>query len=139
MYYNDERAFAPSIILGHEMTNIKLPKLVIMAAGMGSRFGGLKQITPMDDFGHLLIDFSIYDAIQAGFKDIVFIIKHEIEADFRAAIGNRIEKAANVSYVFQELDMLPKGFTVPEGRVKPWVHHTLYFAVKMLGDSSSFP
>jgi NDP-sugar pyrophosphorylase family protein len=122
------------------MTNIKLPKLVIMAAGMGSRFGGLKQITPMDDFGHLLIDFSIYDAIQAGFKDIVFIIKHEIEADFRAAIGNRIEKAANVSYVFQELDMLPKGFTVPEGRVKPWgTSHAILCCKDVLGDSSFVP
>ncbi|MDO5410050.1 MAG: sugar phosphate nucleotidyltransferase [Lachnospiraceae bacterium] len=94
--------------------------LVIMAAGMGSRYGGLKQIDPVDTEGNLIIDFSIYDAIQAGFKKIVFIIKKEIEADFKERIGNRIEKLADVSYVYQEVDTLPEGFSVPEGRKKPW-------------------
>lgn len=96
------------------------PKLVIMAAGMGSRYGGLKQIDPVDEYGNIIIDFSIYDALRAGFEDIVFIIKHEIEKDFKAAIGERMKKHANVEYVYQQLDMLPEGFSVPEGRVKPW-------------------
>lgn len=96
------------------------PALVIMAAGMGSRFGGLKQITPVDNSGHAIIDFSLFDARRAGFKKVVFIIKHAIEADFRAFIGERMEKYFDVSYVFQELDSLPEGYTVPEGRIKPW-------------------
>ena len=91
-----------------------------MAAGMGSRYGGLKQIDPVDEYGNIIIDFSIYDALRAGFEDIVFIIKHEIEKDFKAAIGDRMQKHANVEYVYQQLDMLPEGFSVPEGRVKPW-------------------
>ena len=96
------------------------PALVIMAAGMGSRFGGLKQITPVDDRGHAIIDYSLFDARRAGFKRVVFIIKRAIESDFRAFIGNRMEKYFDVSYVFQELDALPQGYSVPEGRVKPW-------------------
>ncbi len=96
------------------------PVLVIMAAGMGSRYGGLKQIDPIDDQGHMIIDFSIYDAIKAGFEKIVFIIKKENESDFREKIGNRIEKHVQVEYVFQSLDNLPEGYSVPEGRVKPW-------------------
>ena len=96
------------------------PTLVILAAGMGSRFGGLKQITPVDDFGHSIIDFSLYDAYRAGFRKVAFIIKHEIEEDFKAAIGRRIEKYMDVSYVYQQLDVLPEGYSVPEGRVKPW-------------------
>lgn len=96
------------------------PVLVLMAAGMGSRFGGLKQITPVDDRGHKLLDFSLYDARRAGFRKIVFIIKKSIEADFRAAMGARMEQYFDVRYVFQELDRLPEGFSVPEGRVKPW-------------------
>ncbi len=99
---------------------MKKPALVIMAAGMGSRYGGLKQIDPIDEYGNIIIDFSIYDALRAGFEDIVFIIKHEIEDDFINAIGKRMEKRANVHYVFQQLDMLPEGFEIPEGRVKPW-------------------
>ena len=103
------------------------PALVILAAGMGSRFGGLKQITPVDDHGHAIIDFSLYDAYRAGFRKVVFIIKHEIEADFKAVIGRRMEKYFEVEYVFQQLDRLPEGYTVPEGRVKPWgtAHATL--------------
>lgn len=96
------------------------PVLVIMAAGMGSRYGGLKQIDPVDAEGDLIIDFSIYDALQAGFEEAVFIIKKENEADFKAAIGDRIEKYIKVRYVYQELTALPEGFTVPEGRVKPF-------------------
>ena len=96
------------------------PTLVILAAGMGSRFGGLKQITPVDPFGHAIIDFSLYDAYRAGFRKVAFIIKHEIEADFKAAVGRRMEKYFDVSYVFQQLDKLPEGYAVPEGRVKPW-------------------
>ena len=99
---------------------MKKPVLVVMAAGMGSRYGGLKQIDPIDKDGDIIIDFSIYDAIQAGFEKIVFIIKKENEADFRAAIGDRMSKHIQVEFVFQDLHNLPEGFTVPEGRVKPW-------------------
>ncbi len=96
------------------------PTLVIMAAGMGSRFGGLKQLTPVGPAGELIIDYSIHDALAAGFGDVVFVIKHAIEDAFKENIGNRIEKYAPVQYVYQELDKLPAGFTVPEGREKPW-------------------
>ena len=100
--------------------NTNNPTLVIMAAGMGSRFGGLKQITPVDPQGHKIIDFSMYDAWRAGFRDLVFIIKKEIEEEFKEAVGNEAEKHFNVQYVFQEVDDLPEGFTVPAERGKPW-------------------
>ena len=96
------------------------PTLVILSAGIGSRFGGLKQIKAVDDHGHAIIDFSLYDAWRAGFRRVAFVIKHEIEEDFKAAIGRRMEKYYDVSYVFQQLDRLPEGCAVPEGRVKPW-------------------
>lgn len=96
------------------------PTLVIMAAGMGSRFGGLKQMTPVDEEGHFIIDFSLYDAYQVGFRRVAFIIKREIEQTFRETIGARMEKWFHVDYVYQELDRLPEGFAVPEGRRKPW-------------------
>ncbi len=96
------------------------PVLVIMAAGMGSRYGGLKQIDPVDREGHIIMDFSIYDAKRAGFEKVVFIIKKENEADFKEAVGRRIEKVMEVAYVFQELTNIPEGFEIPEGRVKPW-------------------
>ena len=96
------------------------PYLVILAAGMGSRYGGLKQIDAVDDKGNVIIDYSIYDAIESGFKNIVFIIKKSIEEDFKNIIGNRIEKKANVYYVYQEVEALPEGYAVPEGREKPW-------------------
>ena len=99
---------------------MKDPVLVVMAAGMGSRYGGLKQIDPVDREGHIIIDFSIYDAVRAGFKKIVFIIKKENEEAFRAAIGDRVSRQIEVSYVFQDLHNLPEGYEVPEGRVKPW-------------------
>ena len=96
------------------------PVLVVMAAGMGSRYGGLKQIDPVGGHGQLIIDYSIFDARRAGFETVVFIIKHEIEADFKAAIGDRLSKVMDVRYAFQQLDDLPAGYAVPEGRVKPW-------------------
>ena len=96
------------------------PALVVLAAGMGRRYGGLKQIDPIDKEGHLIIDFSIYDALKAGFEKIVFVIKHEIEKDFKASIGDRISEIVKVEYVYQELDKLPQGYSVPQGRVKPW-------------------
>ena len=99
---------------------MKRPVLVIMAAGMGSRYGGLKQIDPIDEQGHIIIDFSIYDAIKAGFKKLIFIIKKEMEADFKEIIGNRMEKHVEVEYVFQEMDQIPQNFKVPENRVKPF-------------------
>ncbi len=100
---------------------MKNPELVIMAAGMGSRYGGLKQIDPIDDAGHIIIDYSIFDAMRAGFRDVTFIIKKEIEKDFREVMDEHLKgKDINVKYVYQELDKLPDGFSVPNGRVKPW-------------------
>ena len=96
------------------------PVLVIMAAGMGSRYGGLKQIDPVDEEGHIIMDFSMFDAKRAGFEKVIFIIKRENEADFRAAVGDRMEIYMEVSYAFQEIDNIPDGCQVPEGRVKPW-------------------
>lgn len=99
---------------------MKKPVLVIMAAGMGSRYGGLKQIDPVDEQGNIIIDFSIYDAVKAGFEKIVFIIKKQIEEEFKKSIGERIAKYVEVEYVYQELFKIPEGFSVPEGRVKPF-------------------
>ena len=99
---------------------MKDPVLVIMAAGMGSRYGGLKQIDPIDEEGNLIIDFSIYDAIKAGFKKVIFVVKGELQKDFKERIGDRVEKQVEVAYVHQRLENLPEGFVVPEQRVKPW-------------------
>ena len=99
---------------------MKKPVLVIMAAGMGSRYGGLKQIDPIDEQGHIIMDFSIFDAKRAGFEKVVFIIKKENEADFRETVGKRIENQMEVAYAFQDIHNIPEGFEVPEGRVKPW-------------------
>lgn len=96
------------------------PVLVVMAAGMGSRYGGLKQIDPVGNHGQLIIDYSIFDARRAGFETVVFIIKHEIEEPFKEAIGNRLSKVMNVKYAYQQLDNLPAGYSVPESRTKPW-------------------
>lgn len=94
--------------------------LVIMAAGMGSRFGGLKQAAPVGTNGEMIIDFSVYDAKKAGFEKAVIIIRKDIEKDFRAACGKRIEKMIDVAYVYQEKDALPKGYQLPDIREKPW-------------------
>lgn len=99
---------------------MKKPVLVVMAAGMGSRYGGLKQIDPVDTQGHIIMDFSIYDAVKAGFEKVVFIIKKANEADFKAAIGDRLSKVIDVEYVFQDLQSIPEGYEVPADRVKPW-------------------
>lgn len=99
---------------------MKKPVLVIMAAGMGSRYGGLKQIDPVDAQGHIIMDFSIYDAKRAGFEKVVFIIKKENEQDFREAIGSRAEQYMETAYVYQDIRNIPEGFAVPKGRVKPW-------------------
>ncbi len=109
------------------------PVLMIMAAGMGSRYGGLKQIDPIDEQGHIIMDFSIFDAKRAGFEKVVFIIKKENEADFKEAIGKRIEKVMEVEYVFQDVHNIPAGFAVPEGRVKPWgTAHAVLSAIDVI-------
>ena len=95
-------------------------ELVILAAGMGSRFGGLKQIEPIDEFGNFIIDYSIYDAIEAGFDAVTFIIKDEIYEDFKNTIGARVESKIKVKYAFQRIDNLPKGFVCGVERKKPW-------------------
>ena len=95
------------------------PVLVVMAAGMGSRYGGLKQIDSVGIHGEIIIDYSLYDAYQAGFRKVVFIIKEEIEAEFKKIIGDRISEIMEVQYAYQNLDNLPAGFSAPEGRVKP--------------------
>ena len=96
------------------------PTLLVLAAGMGSRYGGLKQIDPVGPNGETIIDYSIYDALRAGFGKLVFIIRKDIEAAFREHVGSRFEKRMAVDYSFQELDDLPPSFTVPVGRTKPW-------------------
>ena len=104
-------------------------QLVIMAAGMGSRFGGLKQMEPMDEAGNFLLDYSIYDAKRAGFDSVVFIIKHDFEKEFKETIGKRVEGMIKVEYAFQDLNDIPEGFKVPEGREKPWgTAHAIYAA-----------
>ncbi len=97
-----------------------LPTLIIMAAGMGSRYGGLKQVDPIGPHGEIVIDYSIYDALQAGFSKIVFLIRHEIEDIFREKIGKTVEQRVETAYVFQELGDLPQGFNLPVERKKPW-------------------
>lgn len=94
--------------------------MIVMAAGMGSRYGGLKQLDPVGPNGETIIDYSVYDTIRAGFGKIVFIIRRDIEQPFRQAIGNKYEKRLPVAYAFQQLDMVPSGFTVPANRQKPW-------------------
>ncbi len=112
--------------------NLK-PVLVVMAAGLGSRFKGLKQIQSVDDAGHVLMDYAIYDAIEAGFGEIVFIIRKEFEDKFKEAIGDRISKKIPVTYVYQSLDTVPMDIPVPEGRVKPWgTTHALWSAREAL-------
>lgn len=99
---------------------MQAPTLLVMAAGMGSRYGGLKQIDPVGPAGETIIDYSIYDALRAGFGKLVFVIRKDIEQAFRESVGARFEKRIPVEYVFQELDKLPAGFSIPAGRTKPW-------------------
>ena len=109
------------------------PVLVVMAAGMGSRYGGLKQLDPVGSHGQLIIDYSIYDARRAGFETVAFVIKHEIEDAFKAAIGERLSKVMDVKYAYQDLDDLPEGYAVPQGRVKPWgTAHAILAARKII-------
>jgi UTP-glucose-1-phosphate uridylyltransferase len=96
------------------------PTLLVLAAGMGSRYGGLKQMDPIGANGETIIDYSVYDAMRAGFRTIVFVIRRDIEQQFREIVGARFEKKIEVEYVFQELDKLPAGFSVPPNRTKPW-------------------
>ena len=107
------------------------PTLVIMAAGMGSRFGGCKQMTPVDQAGHFIMDFSIYDALRAGFGKIVCVIKEEMRETLEERIGCRVRPHADLVYAYQSLDRLPAGFSIPEGRVKPWgTAHAVYCAAQ---------
>ena len=99
----------------------KKPVLVVMAAGMGSRYGGLKQIDPVGSHGEAILDYSVYDAHQAGFETVIIIIKEAIKKDFMDTVGKRLAKApVEIRYAYQEVDKLPEGYTVPEGRTKPW-------------------
>lgn len=106
--------------------------LVLLAAGMGSRYGGLKQLDALGPHGETLMDYSVFDAVRAGFNKIVFIIRRDIETDFKRVIGSRYESVADVQYAFQSLDDLPGGFTVPEGRVKPWGTGQAVYAARNL-------
>ena len=117
-----------------EEMKMNKPVLVVMAAGMGSRYGGMKQIDPVGPNGQVIMDYSLYDARRAGFETVIFVIKHEIEDAFKAAIGDRVAKAMNVKYAFQQLEELPAGFAVPEGRVKPWGTCHAVLAAKPLID-----
>lgn len=99
---------------------MKKTTLVIMAAGMGSRYGGLKQIDPIGPGGEIILDYSVYDAVKAGFNKVIFVIKEEIEKDFKGIIGNKFDGVVDVDFAYQDINNLPEGFTVPEGRVKPW-------------------
>jgi len=112
----------------------KKPVLVVMAAGMGSRYGGLKQIDPVGSQGEAILDYSIYDAHRAGFDTVVIIIKQAIKEDFMSTVGKRLEKApVEIRYAYQELDALPAGYTVPAGRTKPWgTSHAVLCAAKAI-------
>ena len=112
---------------------MEIPTLLVLAAGMGSRYGGLKQIDPMGPSGETILDYSIWDAIQAGFRKVVFVIREEFERDFRESIGNRIAGRIEVDYAFQSIDDLPAGFDVPPAREKPWgTAHAVYSARQVI-------
>lgn len=103
-----------------EVRQMQKPVLVVMAAGMGSRYGGLKQLDPVGNYGQLIIDYSLYDARRAGFETVIFVVKEENESAFRSGIGDRLSRVMDVRYAHQKLEDLPDGYAVPEGRVKPW-------------------
>jgi NDP-sugar pyrophosphorylase family protein len=111
------------------------PTLVVLAAGMGSRYGGLKQVAPVNATGDTIVDYSVYDAVRAGFDKVVFVIRKEIAGAFKATIGARFKQHLEIAYAFQELDSLPPGFAMPNGRTKPWgtLHATLIGAEKIIG------
>ncbi len=113
------------------------PILVVMAAGMGSRYGGLKQIDPVGSQGEAILDYSLYDAYEAGFRTAVIIIKEAIREDFMTTVGKRLERCPmEIRYAYQELDKIPEGFSVPEGRVKPWgTSHAVLCAAEEIGDA----
>ncbi len=113
---------------------MKKTTLIVMAAGMGSRYGGLKQIDPVGPSGEIILDYSVFDAAEAGFDKVIFVIKHEIEEDFKNITEGRYEGKIEVEYAFQDMDDLPKGFTVPEGRVKPWGTGQAVLACRKLVD-----
>lgn len=111
------------------------PTLLVLAAGMGSRYGGLKQLDQVGPSGETIIDYSIFDAIRAGFGKVVFIIRRDIEKEFKAAVGSRYEGKIAVDYAFQQIDALPEGFSVPEGREKPWgTGHAVYTAKELINE-----
>ena len=111
-------------------------QLVILAAGMGSRFGGLKQMEPMDDYGNFILDYSVHDALRAGFDSVIFIIKREHLEIFRETIGKRVEPLVKTEYAFQDLNDLPEGFECPEGRAKPWgTAHAILAARNLIKDN----
>ena len=116
--------------------NTKEPVLIIMAAGMGSRYGGLKQIDPIGSGGELILDFSLYDAFMAGFKKAIFIIKKEMEADFRKLVDDRAGRFMEIEYAFQELSDLPNGYAIPKGREKPWGTCQAVLSARHLVDGS---
>ena len=115
----------------------KKPVLVVMAAGMGSRYGGLKQIDPVGNCGEAILDYSLFDAHEAGFETAVIIIKEAIREDFMATVGKRLENCPmEIRYAYQELDKIPAGYTVPEGRTKPWgTSHAVLCAKEEIGDA----
>lgn len=109
--------------------------LVVLAAGMGSRYGGLKQIDKIGPNGEIILEMSVYDAIQAGFNEVIFIIKHSIEKEFKEAIGDKLSKYIDVKYVYQDLDKIPEGCEIPEGREKPWgTGHALLCCKELLNN-----
>lgn len=110
--------------------------LVIMAAGMGSRYGGLKQIEPIGSNGEILLEYNVFDALKAGFTKVVFVLREELVADFKTLFGDKIAKHMEVAYAIQKIDDLPEGFTVPEGRTKPWgTAHAVYCAMNEIQDA----
>ena len=114
------------------------PTLLVLAAGMGSRYGGLKQLDPMGPNDETVLDYSVYDAIRAGFGKVVFVIRREFEAAFKSAVGIKFENKIEVDYAFQELNDLPEGYTVPEGRQKPWgTAHAVRAALMTRGGGDS--